>query len=364
MSKVILSVTNDIVTDQRLHKVCTTLLSMGFDPLLVGRKRKKSPPLPVRDYKMHRMNLFFEKGPGFYIEYNIRLLFFLLRTKSDFLVSNDLDTLLANYFANRLKRIPLVYDSHEYFTEMPDLIGRKRVQNVWQRIENYILPKIKKAYTVSDPIAEVYKKKYRVDFKVVRNLPNYRDRKTIDNIEEKFIIYQGALNMGRGIEDVIRAMRFLKGVKLIIAGDGYLMDDLRELVVEEKLEEQISFTGYILPEDLRKITYKAVLGISLEEAIGKNHEYALPNKLFDYIQARIPVLGSSVKCIKNVVSTYKIGEIVKSRKPDELATQMMRMICDQEGRMQWAKNLDIAALELNWENEEKILKSIYEEFSR
>ena len=130
-SRVIVSVINDLVTDQRVNKVCQTVSSMNCDVMLVGRKLRDSPEMDKREYQVHRMKLLFEKGPFFYAEFNIRLFFFLLVNRADMLISNDLDTLLPNYLISRLKTTPLVYDSHEYFTEVPELVNRKIVQSVW-----------------------------------------------------------------------------------------------------------------------------------------------------------------------------------------------------------------------------------------
>src|ERR1051326_7175614 len=115
--KIILSVTNDLTSEQRVHKVCLFLLKLGFNVILVGRQRRKSLPLESRPYKTKRMFLLFEKGPLFYAEYNLRLFFYLLFHKADVLVSNDLDTLPANYLASTLKGNKLVHDSHEYRSE-------------------------------------------------------------------------------------------------------------------------------------------------------------------------------------------------------------------------------------------------------
>ena len=171
MKRVIVSVTTDLIIDQRVHKVCLFLKKHGLDVVLVGRKRKNSLPLGERSYKTKRMFLLFDRGPLFYAEYNIRLFFFLLFKRIDILVSNDLDTLLANYLISKMKGAKLVYDSHEYYTELPELQERKFVRSIWKYIEASILPKITHCYTVSQSVAEAYHKEYGIRMGVVRNVP-------------------------------------------------------------------------------------------------------------------------------------------------------------------------------------------------
>ncbi len=131
---------------------------MGFDVLLLGRKLPDSLPIE-REYKTKRFHLIFKTEVWFYIEYNIRLFLFLLFKKVDVLLANDLDTLLPNFLISKLKRRPLVYDSHEMFCEGPELQGRKFVQSVWRFIEKAILPRLKHTYTVSRSIADAYNKR-------------------------------------------------------------------------------------------------------------------------------------------------------------------------------------------------------------
>jgi len=124
LKTVLVSVINDLTTDQRVDKVCNTLTGLSFQVVLIGRKKRDSLDLDERKYKMHRMKLMFERGPLFYAEYNIRLFLYLLTFRADLLISNDLDTLMPNYLIHRMKGVPLVYDSHELFTETPEVIHR------------------------------------------------------------------------------------------------------------------------------------------------------------------------------------------------------------------------------------------------
>jgi glycosyltransferase involved in cell wall biosynthesis len=370
MKKVSLSVINDLVTDNRVHKVATSLQKMGFGPVLVGRLLPESCGLS-RDYPTHRMKLLFRKGAIFYLEYNLRLFFFLLKSKVDVFVSNDLDTLPANYLASRIKRKPLVYDSHEYFTEVPELIGRPVIKAIWTWFEKLLVPRVDAAYTVCDSIAGVYRDLYKVDFKVVRNLPVRTSLVNIhpmtqshrmDSNAPKIILYQGALNLGRGLEKAIKAMPFIDGAELWLAGDGDLTQNLKELVGKLKLESKVRFLGRLPLQELNAITRKADLGISLEEDLGLNYRFALPNKLFDYIQAGVPVVVSGLPEMRHIVEQYQIGAIAETHQCKELAELMKMALFDQEKRKIWEQNLPKAAQELCWEKEEKVLIQVYGRF--
>ena len=358
---------NDLVTDNRLHKVCVSLQSMGFEPLLIGRVLPVSQPVE-RVYATHRMKLIFSKGPLFYLEYNIRLLLFLLQEEVDVLVANDLDTLAANYLASRIKGKPLIYDSHEYFTEVPELQGRPLVRKVWKWLENQLVPKVDAAYTVCDSIANVYHDLYHVDFKVVRNLPVSNGVEFISSEilkpanAPKIILYQGALNMGRGIESAIRAMQLIDGAELWLAGDGDLTVQLKQLVVDLQLEEKVKFLGRQPINQLSEVTRQADLGLSLEEDLGLNYRFALPNKLFDYIQSCVPILVSDLPEMRHIVERYQIGAIAESHEVNALSQKIMSILFDAEQNRIWKENLKIAAKELCWENEEAILSEIYTPF--
>ncbi|HAH23405.1 MAG TPA: group 1 glycosyl transferase [Prolixibacteraceae bacterium] len=367
VKKVSLSVINDLVTDNRVHKVALSLQKMGFEPMLIGRILPGSQAVE-RVYPTHRMKLIFSKGPLFYLEYNLRLLFFLLNTKVDVLVSNDLDTLAANYLASKIKGKPLVYDSHEYFTEVPELIGRPVVRSIWRWLERKLVPKVDAAYTVCDSIADIYEELYGIDFKVVRNLPVCSELENIP-IETtpipgaaKIILYQGALNMGRGIEATIRAMQFVEKAELWLVGDGDLTAQLKQLVEELHLEGKVKFLGKLPLARLSEVTRQANLGLSLEEDLGLNYRFTLPNKLFDYIQAGVPVLVSNLPEMRHIVEQYEIGAIAETHQRKDLAEKITSVLFDSEMNALWKKNLPQAAKELCWENEEKVLLGIYRPF--
>ncbi len=361
--KIIVSVTNDLVADNRVHKVCTSLTNMGFDILLVGRKLSKSLPLNNRDYQTKRFNLIFKNGALFYAEYNFRLFLFLLFAKFNVLLANDLDSLTANFLASKIKNKPLVYDSHEYFTEVPELINRPKTQRIWEWLERKMVPKIKNAYTVCNSIANIYEEKYGTPFKVVRNIPNaIKSPITKDENSTKIILYQGAINIGRGLEQAILSMKFIDNAKLIIAGDGDIKSQLEKLVEKEDLQNRVEFTGRLPIDELTELTPQADLGLSIEEDLGLNYRFALPNKLFDYINAQVPVLVTNLPEMAAIVNKYKIGEITSTLEPEELAEKIKEALFNIEKREIWQENLKVAAKELTWEKEEKKLEEVFLRF--
>ncbi len=362
-TKVIIAVTNDLVADNRVHKVATTLHNNGFDVLLVGRRLKNSLPVK-RLYQTKRFRLIFTKSALFYAEFNIRLLFFLLFTKSDIFLSNDLDTLLAVYVAAKLKKKPVVFDSHEIFPEVPELVARPKIKRFWEKLEAFLLPKIRYLYTVCQSIADFYEKKYGTKFKVVRNVPFYYESENIQRKNPPVIIYQGAANIGRGLDLAIKAMQYIDNAKLLIVGGGDVLNELKDLTKKLNLSEKVEFTGKLPFDQVKKYTQTATLGLSIEENLGLNYYFALPNKIFDYIQAEVPVLCSDFPEMQNIIKKYQIGYLLKSRKAEEFAQQINEILKQLSQDSTIRKNLKIAKKELCWENEEKIILNIFSEIGK
>lgn len=359
--KVIISVVSDLVTDQRVNRAALTLHNQGMDVILIGRMLKKSLPLEERHYKMVRFKLWFEKGPLFYACYNIRLFLFLLFNKADIYLANDLDTLPANFVASRLKKIKLVYDSHEYFTEVPELVNRPFIRFIWLKFEQWIFPRLTDVMTVNDSIAGFYIAKYNVPVKTIRNLPFAADislpivNRAEWGIPEKvnIFLFQGAgINIDRGAEESIDAISLVPGAVLVFIGGGDVIKKLKDKVVSKGLNEKVFFIPKQPLKELIRFTRMADIGLTLDKDNNLNYKYSLPNKLFDYIQAQLPILATDLPEVKKVIETYDIGLITSSFDSKNISSEMIEIISDESRLVRWKKNLNLAAAELCWEKEQ------------
>jgi glycosyltransferase involved in cell wall biosynthesis len=369
--RAIISVINDLVTDQRVDKTACVLADMGFEVILVGRRKTDSPRMPDRVYETIRMRLLWEKGPAFYAEYNLRLFFLLLSRPADLLVSNDLDTLLPNFLIHKLKRIPIVYDSHEYFTATPELVNRPKIQRIWKWIEKSIVPKLKNCITVNTSIAQLFEKEYNVPFKVVRNIPRRRQNLEITSRaalglpeDRKIVLLQGSgINVQRGAEEAVEAMQYLDNVLLLIVGGGDVLPLLKNKASEMSLQNKVTFVPRQTPEKLAGYTANADLGLTIDKDTNINYRFSLPNKLFDYIYAGIPVLATPLFELKNIIQQYQIGEFIENHDPEHIAETVKKMLQDEDRLAFYRQNTIKAAADLNWENEKKTLIEIFEPYA-
>jgi len=373
LKKVLVSVISDLYTDQRVNRTCKVLHDMGFDVMLVGRKLKNSNEVTGRTYKIKRFKLPFEKGFLFYASYNLHLFCYLLFSKADVLVANDLDTLLPNYLISRLKRIPLVYDSHEYFTGVPEIQNRPIVKKIWLSIERFIFPKLKHIVTVNDSIAALYKSEYNKDLTVVRNISvkpligKVKSREELGlPVDKKIILLQGSgINVDRGGEEAVLAMLPQYGIQnavLYIIGDGDVVNMLKSMVTFHRLEEKVCFIPKMPYEHLCHYTANADIGLTLDKDTNINYRFSLPNKIFDYIHAGLPVLATSLIEVRKIVETFNIGLIAENCSPEHLSGKIRLMLDDKNMYHEWEKNLIIAAQKLNWETEKLKLINVFEQF--
>ena len=359
MKRIILTVTNDLSFDQRMMRICDSLAKAGYSVLLVGRKLRYSIPLRKQSYHQKRLPCFFSKGKLFYVEYNLRLFLFLLTRKTACICAIDLDTIIPCYWASVLRRTKRVYDAHELFTEMDEIISRPAIHRTWLRIEKSMVPRFRLGYTVCDSIASEFRKRYNVNYQVIRNVPVPYDLQP-KTAPEKYILYQGAVNKGRGLKKLAEAMREVSG-KLYICGEGNFFDTLRDYVKKEGLEEKVLFTGYLEPTALREMTQQAYIAVNPFEATGLNQYLSLANKFFDYIQAGIPQVTMNYPEYRKINDEFGVAVLIEDLQPSNLAGAINNLLENDVLHEAIRERCLRARLQLNWEKEEAKLVQFYQQ---
>ena len=356
--KVIVSVFNNLYTDQRVEKVCESLSTAGYQIDLIGNSWSGLPHME-RPYPFSRIILKSKLLRYAYVEFQWKLYQQLLKKtdKNCILLANDLDTILPNYLISKKLGIPLVFDSHEIFTEMPALQGRF-TQKIWRRLQTWLIPKLSYMMTASESYADWFAKTYEIKRPItVQNFPVKIENSQIysETNFPKIILYQGVINPSRGLDHIISAMKSIENAELWIAGDGPKKVELETLTRTLGLDSKVKFLGKLLPNDLREITRKADVGLSIEENNGLSYYYSMPNKVSDYIQARIPVIVSDFPEMRKVVDRFGTGEKISDH--SQLAEKIEIVL--RNGKVFYKDALDKAAAELCWEKEEPKLLRLF-----
>jgi glycosyltransferase involved in cell wall biosynthesis len=355
--KIIFTVTNDLTYDQRMFRICSSLAKHGYDIELVGRKLPNSKPLSSRLYKQKRLTCFFNKGKLFYAEYNIRLFFYLLFHRADAICSIDLDTILPGYYISRMKGIKFIYDAHEYFTQVPEVLQRKRVQAFWEGVEKKIIPGLKNAYTVNSSLANLFLEKYKTPFEVIYNAPEYSEQNFENNFSQRILLYQGALNASRGLEQLINAMQHIDAMLWII-GEGDLSAPLRQQVNRLGLNDKVIFKGMVPPDELPAFTRQATIGINVSENAGLSYYYSLNNKCFDYMHGALPAITNNFPEYQTINELYEIS-VLSDCEEDLLINDVNKLLNDLILYEKLKQNCLLAAQFFCWQNEEVKLLDFY-----
>lgn len=350
-------VTNDLSYDQRMIRIATSLANAGYTVELVGRKRVDSIPLINQPFRQKRIRCVFTKGKFFYAEYNIRLFFFLLFKKMDCICAIDLDTILPCFYISGIKKVSRVYDAHELFCEMKEIVARPPIYRFWKKIERHAVPAFDHGYTVSNHLATEFKTLYNKNYEVIMNVPAKKDFQ-LPAKKSKYILYQGAVNEGRCFEKLIPAMKFVNA-QLIVCGDGNFMEQAKKMTAENELTEKIIFKGYVPPALLKEITINAWVGVNLLEDTGLNNHYSLANRFFDYIHALVPQLCIDLPAYSEINDQVEVAVLIKDIPVDNISRHLNILLEDENLYNRLQQNCIKAKEVFNWDNEEKKLLKFY-----
>lgn len=356
---IIFTVTNDLNYDQRMIRICTSLANAGYKVTLVGLKRKKSKPLIHRPFKQVRLPIIAEQGKLMYADYWLKLFFYLLFKRFDAICSIDLDTIVPGYLVSVIKAKKRVYDAHELFTELKEVITRPPVKKMWEYIEHKMLPRYPVGYTVGYYCSLYFKEKYGCNYKVVRNATVLKPL-DIPVRKEKYILYQGWVNEGRCFEELIPAMKMVD-MMLVVCGGGNFYDKAIQLAKEHGVSEKVIFKGFIPPDELVEYTRNATIGLMLLHAVSKNNEFSLANKYFDYMHNGVPQLCMNLPEYSKINKEFEVAMLIDDPvTPESIAEGLNKLINDKEYYNRLQQNCIKAREQYCWQKEEKTLLSVYD----
>lgn len=371
MKRAVVTVINDLETDNRVRKTCEVLREAGYSITLVGRLLPESNPID-RPYVIRRFRLPFRSGFLFYSVYTIRLFFFLMFRSFDLYFANDLDTALPNLFWSKLRGKPMIFDSHEFFTEVPEIQHRPIVKRVWTWVERTVFKNTRWIINVSDSIADAYLDRYGKKSTVVRNIPAnpgviqpYDKSKLSISESTRVLILQGSgINVDRGGEEAVLAMEYIPNAVLLVVGSGDALPVMKDIAMRKNLTDKIRFIPRVPFVELLKYTAMADLGLAIDKVSNLNYKYALPNKLFDYLHVQTPVVCADGVEIRRIVERFNIGFAIPSHDPKKMAESIDDALSDRDQMEQWRANCIKAAKELTWENEKEKLRKLIDESER
>ncbi|WP_231735375.1 glycosyltransferase [Gracilibacillus massiliensis] len=283
--------------------------------------------------------------------------------------SNDLNTMPQGYVSAkwRFNKKPLIYDSHEVQT------SRTGYDSPWyEKFEKFFINRMDSMMVENATRAKYNEDLYGFYPNVLHNYPTEEisiEKDTVDlhdildlPKEEKILLYQGGIQMGRGLENIVEAFPQFKEGTLVFIGDGKIKDKLQKMVKEKNLEDKIKFIPKVPLKELPKYTRNGYLGFQVLNNVCFNHFSASSNKLFEYMMAEVPIVACDFPEIKKVVEENQIGVTIDPHIPDEIAKGVNYLLDNPDKREEFSKNCIPARKQYNWEKEQINLLEVYRQF--
>jgi glycosyltransferase involved in cell wall biosynthesis len=296
----------------------------------------------------------------------------VLTTHADAYHAHDITALPACYLAALLRRKPLVFDAHELPMTQKHLVHRRMVTGISQALLRIMMKRCTETITVSPPLVQEMKKLYGGPVAtVVRNIPDYQQPVNDDRLRRHFglppsariTLYQGGFQANRSLDTLVRAAPFLApGNVIVLMGGGESLAQLERLIAELGVEDRVKIKPSVPYQELLSWTTSADLGLcvfSPDESL--SIRYCLPNKLFEYLMAGLPVLTTQLDAVVDLVRHYGVGGETASMWPETVAGAINALLADpvELARMR-ANALAACQTALRWDLEQQRLVDVYE----
>lgn len=342
--------------DRRIQRIARSLSAAGYEVKWISRSTSDQAIEGINHLKLDPL---FKSGFLFYAFFNFRLFLKLLFQKYDVIYSVDLDTILPCYLVSKIRSKKIVFDAHEYFTEVPELINRKGVKRFWESIAKFCLPKIENNITVGPALSKIFTERYKQEYEVIRNIGEMPKATVNPNVKKNKLVYLGVVNKGRGLELAIEALVNLPEKRLKIIGDGDLFEDMKKLAKNFSVESRVEFVGYVLPENIGAELEDCYLALNMLMPMSKSYYYSLANKYFDYIHFGIPTVNMSFPEYVEIDKSFKTGILVEKYEVNELISAIKKMD-DKSLYNSFKQGIEEAKSVFRWEIEQqKLIKFMH-----
>lgn len=367
-------VTNSLVKDPRVQREALYASQKGNDVTVIGvsdsfydKNFYKDLPYNVCICSINQK--YREKLKSSYMKFlrftipNIKMIKECKRIKPQIIHANDFDTLPAAYIASKLIKSKVVYDSHEIYTGNPALSNKPFIKKVLQLIESFLIRRVKAVCSVSHAAAQKLSEMYNISIPyVVTNCSLYVDEDKLPAKHNRFeVLYQGRITAHRGYEEFVCSASLVPPeVSLLVRGYGEVKEKLKEIIKNNNIVNVELCNPVPISELIPKAAESSV-GVILTKPVSDNYKYTVSNKIFECVQARIPVILSDVPEHRYINDKYKIGIIVKDVTPENIAAAIREFYENKAFYKECLENTRKASVELSWEKEGNKLLEIYKE---
>ncbi|MDQ7817010.1 MAG: glycosyltransferase [Melioribacteraceae bacterium] len=296
----------------------------------------------------------------FYFRFSLILIKELIKSRADIYFAEDFYTLPFVKIIGKIKKAKVYYNSRELYAFLGGLRNRPILQWLFKTIEKIFIRKVDLVLTTGEMDSHFLEKFYDINNTlVIRNIPLLQYPERVIDFRAKYnlssnsmiLLYQGVLLEGRGISLVLKAIQQLPETALVLIGDGEQRKNFERMTTELNLKNRVFFVGAIHQNELINYTAGGDIGLSIIENISVSYYHALPNKLFEYIMAGLPVLTSDLPQMKRIVETYQVGEAINISDPGNLVRSLKKWIDNPDLLREYKNNCPVAAKELNWQEE-------------
>jgi len=281
------------------------------------------------------------------------------RTRPALIHANDYNTAWIGLAGKLLVDSRFVYDSHELW---PDRNLRPEWRPWLLLCEALFVRAADSVITTSPGYAEVIAGRYRVPPPtVVRNVPEWRAEPGASRAGEgPGAVYFGAVTRNRGLPTALRALALAPELRLRIVGPeawGYRAT-LAELAVELGVADRLELLDPVAPEEAPSVLADADVGLALIEPACLSYEMTLPNKLYEYAAAGLPVLCSEIPVLAREVREHGIGTVADPADPAAVAAALRSML-EPEANARFREAARRLAAEATWTQEREKLAAVY-----